>query len=393
MSSPTRVTVFVTGVGSRKTAREAEAIIRAYVDVPRFAELLDVDVAYYCSTAEDIDQSGVSEYDWLVRNACTGEFAVHIRHEDISRVRAKTFARIAEEIERHRAGSACSVESMPGASAMFHRPPLDEASARDRRLLRYMCPFTARKPRLALLVVMTKRGLQEPKSLPICSTLAASMTNTLIVDKYIEHALYLGVDDDETLTTHEMQVIQNRFGHSSLRTPLVHVERFPVEWRSSEFNMSKMYNALFRRAIMDGCDFAIQLQDDIRLEYAGWDRLMASHLAKNPLAVGAYSTQDTYEPTRYDTVMVSRTHFDIFGYMFNERVPDSSVWVSCLGRYVKIVEQCKSVNTIRRWRRGMNGTSRVYLLRGEGGDSEECVRDREYYLKRVEEATELAYMM
>lgn len=354
---PISVSIIVTGVGQSERGRFFQALIAEHAaQVPA---LVIVDISYYAYNERSL--GGVSEFNWLLFDAATAPFVCHIDASNESSIRLSTFMQLYELLAETAVGAltvsrdtgkadvALPEGGIPAISAVyFNENP-------RRRLLRTMSStFAARLPRVALLVPMTLRGIFSGK-IPILQDLAPSLANTFSHCQ-MSRVLYLGIDEDELVPAKVIEQIAVRFTRD-LRVPLVGVVRFPPTHRAAP-TMAKMYNDLFREAMMDGCDFAVQLQDDLRVETPTWDRLLGSYTCLNPRALGAYSLCDRFEPTRYNNVMVSRTHYDVFGFLFNEHVTDISRWVKgALGVHAKVVERTRCTNTIRVSRRRRQGTA------------------------------------
>jgi len=202
---------------------------------------------------------------------------------------------------------------------------------------------------------MSLRGLDNDV-MPITSILAPSLQQTFSHCQ-MQRVLYLGIDEDEEIDEKKLDEIRVRF-ERRLRIDVASILRFPAHWRNFGGNgVIFMYNALYERAMMDGCDFAVSLSDDTRMETPMWDRILGSFLCLNQYVVGAYSTQDRYEPSRMSNIMVSRTHYDIFGFFCNPFSNDMTSWfLGVLAHCTKVMSKAKSTNVIRETRRQRNGT-------------------------------------
>jgi len=353
--------IIVTSTRTRENARDITSMLREYThDKARVLYYLGVDGC-----------GGVSEHDWLLYTAATAPFICHIDFADASSVRAATFEKLAALIATIASSTTPSTsarervplpaDGIPGVTALYRGVHNNE------RRLRHMSTYFANgPPRVALLVPMSLRGVRNG-TVPILKTLAPALASTFSHSQ-LRRGLYLGIDEDEHICTRTLDMISNRFNRD-MNVPHECTIRFPKAWRD-EPTPAKMYNALFLRAMMDGYDFAVQLQDDARPETPMWDRLLGSFLCSNPLAFGAYSMQDRYAPTRLTNIMVSRTFFDVFGMLFNEEAPDTQQWVrDVLGSYAAVVPRASVTNTIRVTRRLANGTAHVYAHAGESNEA------------------------
>jgi hypothetical protein len=303
----------------------------------------DAKVYYFCSTEANEAKTGVSERDWLLFNVPTQKYSVVVPYEKC--IQHNPYRKLKEvitsniftaESEAARIEIECDIEGIDGLYYNQHRIPKIRFTDGN---------FNGRLPKVAMLVPMTLRGLQNPlKTIPLVVHLAPSLVKTITHCK-MDRYLYLGLDVDEKVPDRAIQMIRN-----SLRSAgviLQQIIRFPPTHRKHH-NMSLMYNDLFTYAMMDGCDFAIQLQDDSRLETPTWDRILGSFICSNPLCIGAYSLADRFKPKRMNNIMVSRTHFDIFGFLFNPKCSDTHLWTATvLGQYAKVVDRTKVTNTIR----------------------------------------------
>lgn len=357
------VDVIVTNTKTPTNAHSAEKLLAGYAN--KFNDKLDVKIKYYCTQHINVERSQVSEHDWLLFNAASRHYVAEIDYSSLSNVRSSTFAGIVEvlttlppigEVAVSRDGIAQLTlpndGGIRGVVALYYK-------AHNRcRKIRYMDSVFAEFPRVALLVPMSLRGLPAGE-LPILQELAPGLQATFS-HCHMNRALYLGVDDDEPLSPSTLENITIRFTRR-LGMAFEGVTTFPSHWRQDSSGMAKMYNALFERAMMDGYDFAIQLQDDTRMETPMWDRLLGSNLCLSYCAVGAFSPQDRFEPNRMRNVMVARTHYDIFGFFCNELAEDTSEWFrQVLAHCSGVKRRTVSTNTVRQRRRNRNGTNCVY---------------------------------
>jgi hypothetical protein len=388
-SSMETLDIIVTGTRNTVSAREARSILMEYV---KRQDRLDVNVLYYAISDEDESRSNISEHDWLLYNAARASFICHVRYADVSQIRTATLTAVAAVIDNFRKTQDMTIFENPlhdGRVSIYDGSSQQQILGVDTiyynvhnktRLLREMSDtFRGRLPRIALLVPMSLRGLKDRNNIPLLSTLFPSLQRTSN-HCYMTRGLYLGVDEDEVLTTNLLDIIRDR-AQKTLKIIHESTLRFPREWRVNEVNSSRMYNALYREAMMDGYDFAVQMQDDARIETPMWDRLMGSALCLQPLVMGAYSFQDRINSKRLTNVMVSRTHFDVFGFLFNELAPDASRWcMAVLGcQYARVIERVKVTNTITTSRRQVNGTGHVYQSIGQDAEEEVYALDRERF--------------
>lgn len=369
----------VTGASSPDHAKEIRNVICELAK--RHPAVGTVGVFHWCANPDAIIASNVSELDWLLYNAASAKFIAHLDSADILNIRNSTFLDLTKAMtgfdpQAHIRGARASpgriivpmLTPIRGIQTLYYNNHNNE------RKLRFMDGnFGPRIPHLAILVPMTLRGLQNNRDVPFLRYLGPSLQKTLCGTDMFKRSIYLGIDEDEVVDESVMQRILLR-NRSCQRTKYpVRVIRIPPEYRHDE-NHSRMYNLLYLHAVMDGNDFSVQLQDDARLETMGWDRFLAANLCANPLALGAFSMMDRWSSSRLDNVMVSRTHFDVFGHLFNPAAPDPSVWLSQVyGSRAQVMGRIKVTNMIQKERRKRNHTDQVYANYGkslENGDGE-----------------------
>ena len=335
-------------------------ILNLTAEYPRIA----CQVLHYTATAEEIEKSGVSSEDWLIFNAAS---ATYICITPIEKLKDESLTKLITIIDEFRATKAFPDPDGPGRVDIALPTPITGVTRlvynvhNRHRALRNIGAAFSNLPKIALLVPMSLKGIRGP-NIPIMSTLAPALQQTFAHCR-MQRGLYLGIDANEKFPVGLINSISNRFNRS-IKCPHERTIEFPPSWRKDR-NMARMYNELFRYAMMDGYDFAVVLQDDARPETATWDKILGSFLCGNPLAVGAYSMQDRYNTGRLNNIMISRTHFDIFGYLFNPRCTDTSLWTQkVLGTYAKVVTRTKVTNVVRN-RRFSNGTDHIKSYYGK----------------------------
>lgn len=355
----THIDFIVTGVKTPFRGREAVAALSQYAS--KLEHNITFRVLYYATDMVDVERSGVCELDWLLFNAARGPFICHIDIANLSRVRARTVNMLSTFIHEHVARSRTAPdgrvkfpEEFPGCEALYY------ATHNKHRMLRFMDgAFPGRKPRIAIMVPMTLKGFQVSKTLPFMESLAPSLEKTFS-HVQMDRGVYVGIDEDEEIPAKTLRLIENRVARHLDTATFEGFYRIPAAYRN-DATMARTYNLLFTQAIMDGYDFVVQAQDDVRFETPMWDRHMGAFLCVNALCMGAYSAQDRFEPTRYTNTMVSRTHFDVFGFFVAEDAPDMSTWFEkVFGGRAQVLKKCKVTNTIRKTRRRRNGTEHVY---------------------------------
>lgn len=345
-------------------------------------------VYYFClngsARARGETLGGVTELEWLLHNAARAKFTVHVAAEDVgSHVRARTFAQLEKVIRDFHPGMLSAAKGgkkqqgggleriahdgqVHGIQGLYYRRQEHVIE----RKLRYMDgDFGPQKPSLALLVPITLKGWQDRGSVPFLDHLAPSLVSTLAAT-FFSIGIYLAVDDDEPAANDAEERRIHRRCQTLFRREPVYV-RMPAGWQSGK-SMAPAYNALFERAIMDGYDFCMQLADDTALHSPCWEKILGSFLCSNPMALGAYSLQDRFDGARTGLVMVSRTHYDVFGRMFDIDAPDPAAWIRTVyGGMCKTVGKAQCSNMIRGVRRRRNGTGHMLKNRGDAGPNAE----------------------
>jgi hypothetical protein len=353
------VDLIVTNVQTSDNAKVAETYLQNIMPGARVLHLI----------------GGGEELQWLLYSAATsGQFIIQIPFDQYKQFSPEPFISAMQSFQARFQPSdepdACGRVRVPTTTF-----PMWFSVHNRHRYVRVMTNNFKPLPKIALLVPMTLRGISNG-SLPILSHLRVALSKTFAHCLMIR-GLYLGIDEDEHISTNILAQITRGFSSQQLGLRHERTVKFPSEWRRDQ-TMARMYNELFRYSMMDGYDFAIQLQDDARPETSAWDKIIGSYVCANPLAIGAYSLQDRYAPDRFTNILVSRTHFDIFGYLFNPQCLDTSTWIkNVLGVYARIVSRTKVSNTIRT-RRCMNGTARIYRNYGLSNAAMEQ-NDREHF--------------
>jgi hypothetical protein len=328
------------------------------------------------------DDSRVTQLQWLLYNAASGPFVVEVPFGGMKNFLPSSMRKIVETIDTFQAEFEPNLDTGAPGRVVIPLPAEGIAGVSNMwfalhnrtRHLRFIHGRFKSLPRIALLVPMSLRGIRD-NTIPVLGTLAPALTKTFAHTR-MTRGLYLGVDEDESIKPGVLGQITNRFSRG-LKIKHERTVKFPAEWRKDP-SMARMYNELYKYAMMDGYDFAIQLQDDARPETASWDKLLGSYLCGNPLAIGAYSPKDRFNEGTLTNCMVSRTHFDIFGFMFNPKCLDTSVWTkNVLGTYAKIINRATMTNTVRN-RRKANGTAHIYANHGRS-DEELEQKDREHF--------------
>jgi hypothetical protein len=171
---------------------------------------------------------------------------------------------------------------------------------------------------IALLVPVTSRGrtMTGAADADFLRLLLPSFLTTATFGVTTRYRIYLGYDAGDPL-----------YDRAAIRRQLTTAFRAQVGgrpvtlmWRRCEGMQHApvwVWNALFRQAFADGCDFFYQVGDDVVLETPGWARDFAAALLLNPLApgLGVTGPRDGNKP-RLTQSFVSRAHMQIFGTYF-----------------------------------------------------------------------------
>ena len=378
MTSRISLDFIITGVKSTINAIQArEYLLERSLDHKR---IIKANVMHLIGHQEF--STHVTELEWLLNNASEADFILELSVDDVQKVESTALHDIICIIDKFKERYE-ALDNVPHIQIPMKIPPfkgLWYKTKLRRRVIRYMSNKFNGLPKVALLVPMTLKGLRNSGTIPLLCTLAPALEKTFS-HCFMNRGLYLGIDEDEQIPAGIIKQIQLRF-KKVLKITHERTIKFPKKWRS-ETNMARMYNELFKYAIMDGYDFAVQLQDDARPETSTWDKLLGSYLCLNPSAIGAYSMKDRINTQRMNNIMVSRSHFDLFGYMFNPACMDPATWIKqVLGSYSKVVPKCKVTNTIRD-RRSLNGTSHMYMNYGQTNEAV-ISKDREGFENAIQ---------
>lgn len=356
------VAILVKGVKTSHNGRLAQDTILTFAGRESRVSIV---CYYYATNNVHVESSRVTEGEWLKHNSNEPYLAV-VNFSSLGNVRQHTIRNIATAIVDFEAQTSAihfnprdSFHSITPSSPM---PEVDEILMRRpacTRMIRYMdANFYGRRPRMAILVPVTLRGVTRGVDSPLRKVFLPSLVNNNSAD-HMQIGVYFGVDDDEVLPLRfipDVAMSIDKMTNISFEGAVL----LPASHRRTK-NVAVAYNRMFQQAMMDGYDFAIQLQDDCRIESPSWGRRICGLLCTSPLALGAYSLCERFDKNRMNNVCVSRTHYDLFGFMFNPRCLDPSEWArNVMGKYCHINKTIRCTNTLRLVRRKRNMTAHVY---------------------------------
>jgi hypothetical protein len=149
-----------------------------------------------------------------------------------------------------------------------------------------------------------------------------------------------------------------------------------------------LWNIAFQHAIDDGADYFYQLNDDTRLETRGWTDTFVQALRNNPFKsnFGVTGPKDRAVPERtlLTQAFVSKTHYEIFGYLypyiFKNWYADN--WIT--GKLIRIMLICLEIyNLENSMLRETHRTIQVKNSQTFGTRYEKCFQTGESDLKRA----------
>lgn len=315
------VAVIVLGV---RTETERERVIRARQRLGG-----DIRVLYSMSL--------LRERDWLLHTAASSALLV---------IEVPSCAHL-DQLTRD---MVLGAETVPPSMTVHRR---ESVPPHHTRLLRpsvfLVSNFTA-TPHLALLVPVSYRNVPDGlinAAVHLCPSLETTLTRGHIV-----RTVYMGVDADE-LESAAVAATMRRFHRVSsiARVRLVALSAAPPSANAAQ-RQARRYNEMYEAAVLDGQDFAVCLSDDTRCDTNNWDDLLIRLLCSaDDKALGARSLMDRAEPTRFKHALVSRTHYDCFGTLFNEQHTRPEHWLrAVMSGHTLIVGRTRVTNRFHRRR-------------------------------------------
>ena len=152
--------------------------------------------------------------------------------------------------------------------------------------------------------------------------LIPSLMNTLPED--LQYSIYYAIDDNDKI----YNKIQNK---KKLLNPQYYKEftnkPFKITMKpfiySTKYihkgNVVAMWNMLFEKAYNDGCDYFFQTGDDIVFYQKDWLRPCLKQIIDNN-NIGTSAPNDINNMRILTQSIVSRKHYDIYGYYFNPKI-------------------------------------------------------------------------
>ncbi len=185
------------------------------------------------------------------------------------------------------------------------------------------------KPVIAILTPMCSRN-QKWVHLHECSfltTLLPSLLRTCEFPKF-DYRFYLGIDDDDAFFQKHLAALEKR---------LLPSDRV-MTFAGYKGNPCKIWTELMRQAHADGCDYFVQWGDDIRIESDMWCSYFVSILQKSDDVGVVGGVDEPFWISRLanreigilENAMVSRRHWDTFGFFFPPEIKNwwSDNWIS-----------------------------------------------------------------
>jgi hypothetical protein len=130
-----------------------------------------------------------------------------------------------------------------------------------------------------------------------------------------KYTFYIGFDRGDRIFDQSGQQLHiQRFVSIMKNTSIKFI---PME-NITKGHLTKMWNALFKRAYDDGCEYFYQCGDDIEFKTPGWVNASISKLAEsNDIGMTGPINNNSRLLTQS---FVSRRHMDLFGYYFPEEI-------------------------------------------------------------------------
>jgi hypothetical protein len=121
-----------------------------------------------------------------------------------------------------------------------------------------------------------------------------------------DYQIYIGVDSDDTFFLN------------------CNLPGIPVIVENCQNAPAHVWNHLFKRAMDDGCEYVLQMADDVVIETPGWtERFIAKLQETNNRGVVGPCHRENYlgrlrdgKPFVLENAFVHRTHYELFGYFY-----------------------------------------------------------------------------
>ena len=170
--------------------------------------------------------------------------------------------------------------------------------------------------KVAMLIVSTSygRNWKSIKETYLYNIFTKSFLKT--IDKINKYIVYIGIDKgDKILDNKEEQKLIKRFSQIFKN---VEFKFIILDSNIKKGHLSKMWNAIFKIAYDENCDYFYQCGDDINFKTNGWvnDSINTLKKYKNIGLTGPINNN----PRILTQSFVSRRHMEIFGYYFPEEI-------------------------------------------------------------------------
>lgn len=324
--APTDIDICITNI---KDAVQLQHVRESIADaLPEKASAWNFRILFRLPSDSRIDPQS-SDREWLLCNVVRACIVVVMSCELASNVRTSSFT----SLFRHITTTTTSPKTVDikGFDEVLLNP-----STRQRLIEPLINAFPSR-PKLALLICINPK--RYPTHRPtILDKLLPTLGKTLHT-KRLQYGVFLAFqDNDSTYTNQERDAIYRTISRHQGFT-LESVTTYPQKaWTGR--TKSVVVNNLYELAMMHAYDFAIPLEDHFHVITNVWDQKAGAYLCGNPCGIGGAALQNCFHPSRIQACMVSRIHYDIFGYYEPPETRDRSQWFcGVYGTYAYIVSR------------------------------------------------------
>ncbi|KAL0483262.1 coatomer subunit beta [Acrasis kona] len=176
------------------------------------------------------------------------------------------------------------------------------------------------KIHVALGFPSTTKGNANPSvdTIPVFSVLVPSFLRSIKKDDTeYKYSLYLAFDESDSFYNkpENQKAVLSKFKELAKGYP---AKLIMVQCVDSNGWVPFLWNVAFQHSIDDGADYFYQLNDDIRIETAGWTKVFVDAMRANKFMsdFGCTGPVDTNNAVLLTQAFVSRTHYDIFGFLY-----------------------------------------------------------------------------
>lgn len=174
--------------------------------------------------------------------------------------------------------------------------------------------------KIAIGVPVTSKGCGTIYDLALIETLVPSIIDTLTEEevKRYQFNIFIGFDEDDALYDSDVSLgtisktLLNIFESKGIKGRIIFV-RMPMMNR-----VAMVWNHLYERAMIDGCGYFYQVNDDLKLITKGWLTKFVTNLDKNS-GIGVAGPADQnhgWECSLLTQAMVTSQHYKIFGMLY-----------------------------------------------------------------------------